>query len=180
MSLRIIPALAGNTCCPNHSAEGNPDHPRSRGEYDLQFKPVPGKQGSSPLSRGIHKVVFADSLKKRIIPALAGNTAGRALSAAVVTDHPRSRGEYVVAERLRSGDRGSSPLSRGIRTVKSHELPRRGIIPALAGNTRKPRMKPPHRTDHPRSRGEYPNCPRRGRRCPGSSPLSRGILRRLP
>ena len=50
-----------------------------------------------------------------------------------------------------------------------------GIIPALAGNTMNNGARRAITTDHPRSRGEYPN----GRKIvfadSGSSPLSRGI-----
>ena len=50
---RIIPALAGNTsaACPEHLV--GRDHPRSRGEYAIIKAGQAGKQGSSPLSRGI-------------------------------------------------------------------------------------------------------------------------------
>ena len=50
------------------------DHPRSRGEYKMQAILVDKKFGSSPLSRGILAVTYGLAERKRIIPALAGNT----------------------------------------------------------------------------------------------------------
>ena len=50
----------------------------------------------------------------RIIPALAGNTTPKTRSAKYTKDHPRSRGEYVLAPGLAHALGGSSPLSRGI------------------------------------------------------------------
>ena len=51
--------------------------------------------------------------------------------------------------------RGSSPLSRGIHNITATEFSMFGIIPALAGNTRKVRHHKRDMMDHPRSRGEY-------------------------
>ena len=115
-----------------------------------------------------------------IIPALAGNTAPWSADQCSTPDHPRSRGEYYMSALRAVGGSGSSPLSRGIRRRGVCRCPMTGIIPALAGNTHR---RPPgarRRRDHPRSRGEYipwimpPFFPG------GSSPLSRGILRRIP
>ena len=54
LGLGIIPALAGNTSpCP-FSGDGDPDHPRSRGEYVRADSKGSNPYGSSPLSRGIH------------------------------------------------------------------------------------------------------------------------------
>ena len=111
---RIIPALAGNTSHQQTRRSGQPDHPRSRGEYGHAPDNVGGVQGSSPLSRGIRNPVAWRGRDRRIIPALAGNTysqyqstpglgiipalAGNtragAAPAAPRQDHPRSRGEY--------------------------------------------------------------------------------------
>ena len=52
---------------------------------------------------------------------------------------------------------------------------RPGIIPALAGNTRRPRGRHGAPGDHPRSRGEYPARDLASLSRRGSSPLSRGI-----
>ena len=72
----------------------------------------------------------------RIIPALAGNTLPGWRGRRVRADHPRSRGEYPGSSSTTRSCLGSSPLSRGIRYVPGVRDPGRGIIPALAGNTR--------------------------------------------
>ena len=112
--------------------------------------------GSSPLSRGILKAGSAAALPARIIPALAGNTSEPAPAPRASPDHPRSRGEYERSPGTNPCGAGSSPLSRGIRSVATVSGGVYGIIPALAGNTRSP------------GQGEEGGH--------GSSPLSRGIL----
>ena len=73
------------------------------------------------------------------------------------------------------GNRGSSPLSRGIRAPDRGYAVFARIIPALAGNTIYTFNYFAVAKDHPRSRGEYDHgCDEfPGHR--GSSPLSRGI-----
>ena len=131
----IIPALAGNTGSELLPRNPGTDHPRSRGEYEFQQGPVMWTLGSSPLSRGILTLHRALVTRPRIIPALAGNTVGCLVRAAACPDHPRSRGEYLIAVVRRVLPSGSSPLSRGIRPPPGHRQRPLRIIPALAGNT---------------------------------------------
>ena len=132
---RIIPALAGNTKVEVLSNIITPDHPRSRGEYCGWTTRSAVSGGSSPLSRGIpgggESVVGATG----IIPALAGNTKTTRLRPDAPGDHPRSRGEYSIPSEFLSLTRGSSPLSRGIRSGWQVYSDHSRIIPALAGNT---------------------------------------------
>ena len=176
-SVRIIPALAGNTPAEPRNACGSADHPRSRGEYRRGFGEVGVVTGSSPLSRGIPFPVVRRSGLVRIIPALAGNTHDPQRVQRQPGDHPRSRGEYGNGPPALHGAAGSSPLSRGI--LGRGRRPRTGerIIPALAGNTRLVSPSPPHPEDHPRSRGEYTALTAWTYQAMGSSPLSRGIPR---
>ena len=111
--------------------------------------------GSSPLSRGIPGFDVKDALDQRIIPALAGNTNYFPFAAKNPEDHPRSRGEYPPVMNADMSKTGSSPLSRGILTAIDWTTVPRGIIPALAGNTRRFTLTPVNPEDHPRSRGEY-------------------------
>ena len=137
------------------------------------------RHGSSPLSRGILGGQSPWASLPRIIPALAGNTYSSLFCGAAIRDHPRSRGEYHKdGLRIRNVE-GSSPLSRGIPTISMFKTFKSGIIPALAGNTSVWQRLGHHATDHPRSRGEYPRSelPKPG--LLGSSPLSRGIRRRV-
>ena len=92
---RIIPALAGNTRASSNVASVAADHPRSRGEYQGRHGPVLRALGSSPLSRGIHLPPKVCNARRRIIPALAGNTTLPSTLGTLDRDHPRSRGEYT-------------------------------------------------------------------------------------
>ena len=174
-SLRIIPALAGNTCASTWSAAGTTDHPRSRGEYGTPSEHTEPVDGSSPLSRGIRAADDDGDEGRGIIPALAGNTGSAAALAVTTRDHPRSRGEYMARCCAQFTESGSSPLSRGIRTGGSDDDQHGRIIPALAGNTLSPETHVGPGPDHPRSRGEYLWGPRFLGSTEGSSPLSRGI-----
>ena len=151
------------------------DHPRSRGEYSYRIAQqlLPG--GSSPLSRRIRFGHQLGAFRPRIIPALAGNTSRCSMEIPRRRDHPRSRGEYAVGGRLVDVGDGSSPLSRGIRRGGRRRPPGRGIIPALAGNTRTATEVFRRSLDRPRSRGEYQARIRAPAPLRGSSPLSRGI-----
>ena len=74
------------------------------------------REGSSPLSRGIQQIPRDKRFKRRIIPALAGNTLAGCAPPAFGRDHPRSRGEYADLAGADLALEGSSPLSRGIRS----------------------------------------------------------------
>ena len=134
-SMRIIPALAGNTSSGFSRAPLKPDHPRSRGEYcQVWTGPNPGL-GSSPLSRGIPCGGRHSTPTAGIIPALAGNTCSCSATSPITSDHPRSRGEYLLVVEEPEPPIGSSPLSRGIPLQARQPGANRRIIPALAGNT---------------------------------------------
>ena len=94
-----------------------------------------GRQGSSPLARGL------------LVGALGEGEPG--------LDHPRSRGVYC--SRSSSGIRpaGSSPLARGLRRACEEEAAHMRIIPARAGFTWNDDGTPVGGSDHPRSRGVY-------------------------
>ena len=152
---RIIPALAGNTSSAARPAPAARDHPRSRGEYQLERENRRINSGSSPLSRGIPNWRSIRLRWAGIIPALAGNTSMYGPNTRRTGDHPRSRGEYVPTGEAGFQGQGSSPLSRGIPGRHGLHRSGQGIIPALAGNT---------------------GCGRGFRAGGGgSSPLSRGI-----
>ena len=172
----IIPALAGNTFPVPRWPLTCWDHPRSRGEYVDRWNDRVRVFGSSPLSRGILTPHVGRVLARRIIPALAGNTTAVTCVRAWGWDHPRSRGEYAPWTGHPSTHRGSSPLSRGIRSGILSLVVTVRIIPALAGNTTGYAMLPGRLRDHPRSRGEYYWHTGKNKLCIGSSPLSRGIL----
>ena len=91
------------------------DHPRSRGVYGLmQYTPA-WNEGSSPLARGLHAIVLALVVGKRIIPARAGFTEGHTW-------------EFPYGH-------GSSPLARGLHPETNIPAREVRIIPARAGFT---------------------------------------------
>ena len=195
-TMRIIPALAGNTNHETMNPTASWDHPRSRGEYFDLVDERGEELGSSPLSRGIPATRHTTPQRPRIIPALAGNTPWNGTPSPPCRDHPRSRGEYYSPATRTIHLDGSSPLSRGIQEpafppelllgssplsrgipARTHEaLGRLRIIPALAGNTPIRGIRIVSAWDHPRSRGEYRVFGFWLRALIGSSPLSRGIL----
>ena len=91
----LIPARAGNTL-PADRAACNPwAHPRSRGEHTVSHSPLSSLRGSSPLARGTRGVRASRLSQVGLIPARAGNTAGRIWHGRVPGAHPRSRGEHI-------------------------------------------------------------------------------------
>ena len=193
---RIIPARAEFTATGGGQALCLPDHPRSRGVYNLRSAKTAGSRGSSPLARGLPKAAAARYRRRGIIPARAGFTAGFFTTSRMLPDHPRSRGVYgsgksslaATADHPRSRGvyqppsveimpgMGSSPLARGLRVPPPRHSHHVRIIPARAGftGTSTPSQSP--RQDHPRSRGVYPRSRLWCTNISGSSPLARGLL----
>ena len=151
------------------------DHPRSRGVYKNRRHHVVVRRGSSPLARGLRRGGLATRRGWRIIPARAGFTSRRRPRRGRRWDHPRSRGVYLKPSSVRTAERGSSPLARGLPSAGAPLGAGARIIPARAGFTCwRPRRAIPLR-DHPRSRGVY-GCPDFGGvAAVGSSPLARGL-----
>ncbi len=73
---RLIPAHAGNTAKRLTVAARMAAHPRTRGEHgDLEESDL-DRRGSSPHTRGTHTTEDLAWLRRRLIPAHAGNTDG--------------------------------------------------------------------------------------------------------
>ena len=108
------PAHAGNTLDKNATVTIAQDHPRLRGEYN-HIK-IDGQEylGSPPLARGIPNGHIPATPLGRIIPACAGNTHSCFHGKAILWDHPRLRGEYIVCGTIEENAMGLSPLARGI------------------------------------------------------------------
>ena len=70
----IIPARAGFTCAVHSRRPSWPDHPRSRGVYEIALPTAGPFPGSSPLARGLHGFALLNLAERRIIPARAGFT----------------------------------------------------------------------------------------------------------
>ena len=110
---RIIPARAGFT----PPVSGHPwpgrDHPRSRGVYAATRIASVGARGSSPLARGLLAYSSPALIRHGIIPARAGFTSPRHFAHFRPSDHPRSRGVYMLGRSSKMWLDGSSPLARG-------------------------------------------------------------------
>ena len=154
---RIIPARAGFTVASSVDMDAN--------------------AGSSPLARGLQTEVVGARRLVRIIPARAGFTDVASFKTLSPTDHPRSRGVYLLSSRCTATARGSSPLARGLHRSITPVVDSIGIIPARAGFTWTGAPRDPGRWDHPRSRGVYRRMIREGIIGGGSSPLARGLPR---
>ena len=131
----IIPARAGFTsqcACAKTMAQ---DHPRSRGVYWRSLTPACPSAGSSPLARGLRHAAGTVSRHRGIIPARAGFTGETQYDFRGHSDHPRSRGVYLVGCSGSAAWLGSSPLARGLPSPCCVPLHRGRIIPARAGFT---------------------------------------------
>ena len=151
----ITPACAGNTCPLPLRRSPSRDHPRLRGEYELENLRAKDVEGSPPLARGIQDFTGEMYKKTGITPACAGNTFAHFLFGSRCWDHPRLRGEYLPVSVYPSKVLGSPPLARGILLICLAVQIKKGITPACAGNTRVRESVVFYRRDHPRLRGEY-------------------------
>ena len=93
----IIPASAGNTLSNEEIQSFFGDHPRIRGEHKVTPVRSGRRTGSSPHPRGTLIDTFRLWREKGIIPASAGNTLLHLRRTDGCWDHPRIRGEHVVA-----------------------------------------------------------------------------------
>ena len=117
---------------------------------------------------------------RRLIPAHAGKTLRGRGRRRWRRAHPRSRGENAACEGGVSAGSGSSPLTRGKRTLRVTAGILRRLIPAHAGKTESLCFRSFFLSAHPRSRGEngYPVSVQA--QLLGSSPLTRGKRRVAP
>ena len=116
VSVRFIPACAGNACPGRFPRLARSVHPRMRGEREY------------PTARPRHSV--------RFIPACAGNAHPCTGRADVLAVHPRMRGERWRATLTACPNTGSSPHARGTLWHLASLEPDKRFIPACAGNAR--------------------------------------------
>ena len=114
---RIIPAHAGQTHGRRYMADRTPDHPRACGANSTKYNARHMPTGSSPRMRGKQGRVRADPIRRRIIPAHAGQTFPQLFCPVFCSDHPRACGANSVRLSKRRHATGSSPRMRGKRTA---------------------------------------------------------------
>ena len=135
--------------------------------------------GSSPLARGLPRARVDRVQRGGIIPARAGFTPRSPTPTGPAGDHPRSRGVYCPSPGALCPAPGSSPLARGLPFRRPPPGRRGRIIPARAGFTAMREGLIAVDPDHPRSRGVYARGEVIHPLLRGSSPLARGLLRRV-
>ena len=151
------------------------DHPRTRGVYTTIPGTISTSAGSSPHTRGLRGSSHPRLVKTGIIPAHAGFTSELLGTLTVYRDHPRTRGVYYLGDGVECPAAGSSPHTRGLRSVKWGASHLRRIIPAHAGFTTRKLPSILTRWDHPRTRGVYRNSIWSNPLAVGSSPHTRGL-----
>ena len=154
LSMRFIPAYAGNSEGQSIRAGSETVHPRLRGELLPRTSRTKNAFGSSPLTRGTHAQDLTACFNQRFIPAYAGNSPMSFTRQCAVPVHPRLRGELATDTVSVTVTGGSSPLTRGTQqeTFGARQRPR--FIPAYAGNSNSLISFEVNMTVHPRLRGE--------------------------
>ena len=110
---RFIPAFAGNAPAPPWPTVQRPVHPRVCGERRPGQNVPVHPAGSSPRLRGTLGARVVVQVKRRFIPAFAGNAVLMPLSAEEMAVHPRVCGERFLLSSSTISPRGSSPRLRG-------------------------------------------------------------------
>ena len=173
---RITPACAGKTQAESLGYVLGADHPRMRGEDELDDSGNRSDGGSPPHARGRLFQHHLPKCEHRITPACAGKTIVTQPPLALSGDHPRMRGEDGACPQGLEVLGGSPPHARGRRSTPGRQARRERITPACAGKTPSSRPTSPSFRDHPRMRGEDGS---KGtcifRHC-GSPPHARGRL----
>ena len=94
VSVRFIPAPAGNTAIRRGAGFCQPVHPRACGEHPGAARTTSPVSGSSPRLRGTHVNPVRDRAAERFIPAPAGNTGVARVEVMPAAVHPRACGEH--------------------------------------------------------------------------------------
>ena len=172
--LGITPAYAGKSRGYDSEADGQPDHPRLRGEKNFTTQKTEPPVGSPPLTRGKDFGIKRSSRINGITPAYAGKSRLTGRQRRRSRDHPRLRGEKYTSKRQTIRQRGSPPLTRG-KVKFRNDLPNNvRITPAYAGKSTLLGAELKQVKDHPRLRGEKCFVYASWRRYLGSPPLTRG------
>ena len=171
----IIPAYAGSTGGAGSRRRLHGDHPRIRGEHGAAQDACDGGEGSSPHTRGAHRLALHELALERIIPAYAGSTPAGPPRAGAGKDHPRIRGEHQFNFACDTQLVGSSPHTRGAPPGWRAPPARRWDHPRIRGeHCHRGGLYFGSPLDHPRIRGEHSRPSTITISGPGSSPHTRG------
>ena len=110
---RFIPACAGNRAWQEQASSPCPVHPRVCGEQISYLSILRHHHGSSPRVRGTVVWLLLLVLRKRFIPACAGNRISSCPQRKTAAVHPRVCGEQRELETQITLRVGSSPRVRG-------------------------------------------------------------------
>ena len=135
VSVRLIPAAAGNTDYLDGQLLGALAHPRGCGEHGVEVDDCKSVTGSSPRLRGTPTSSRGRHDGHRLIPAAAGNTSEPIVVAICAPAHPRGCGEHRKFCAVGSLSDGSSPRLRGTQLDPFPPPIDLRLIPAAAGNT---------------------------------------------
>ena len=130
--------------------------------------------GTSPRTRGKPKPATWWVKPRRNIPAHAGKTPRKLCPFWVLKEHPRARGENMVAVGFPRVGVGTSPRTRGKPADVLNQALRSRNIPAHAGKTIDRYIEKGTGAEHPRARGENLGEEKWGDAPPGTSPRTRG------
>ena len=150
------------------------NHPRIRGEKLRRENVKAGQSGSPPHTQG--KVVESkrNQTFARITPAYAGKSSIDTRGPISSRDHPRIRGEKLLAPLNLLNNLDSPPLARGKAFLPGLCAVSIGITPACAGKSAGCGSGSTASWDHPRVRGEKSLEHLRLRLIWGSPPHTRG------
>ena len=163
MSLRFIPAWAGNTPPLHRISHQTPVHPRVGGEHRRRLPVAGSEAGSSPRGRGTPIRYGSRIKRRRFIPAWAGNTVIPIHQNMLYSVHPRVGGEHQPPAPRKCDQHGSSPRGRGTQPPPLGVPRLARFIPAWAGNTNIGLHHGESGTVHPRVGGEHGIRPLRSR-----------------
>ena len=171
---RFIPACAGNSVAAQTAQHLPAVHPRVCGEQSLLPPDDLMYLGSSPRVRGTDQLFRFRSVRRRFIPACAGNRYGLHQHTIQATVHPRVCGEQSQPFAPIGRPDGSSPRVRGTDRSRRDTVRLVRFIPACAGNRKHSTVTPRMSPVHPRVCGEQGAGLGNQAIAVGSSPRVRG------
>ena len=149
-------------------------YPRWRGGNCDRDSLIVDRKGLSPLARGKRYCAMSPSIRSGPIPAGAGETERTRCPPCGLRAYPRWRGGNPFGTAIHRTGAGLSPLARGKPSPVPLAAPRRGPIPAGAGETTARRRSHFICWAYPRWRGGNQAAAPQEQGNGGLSPLARG------